>query len=123
MLLVKNYLDKSSIHGMWVFAWDYIPKWTIVWKYIKDFDAIIPANKLSSFPEIAQKWIEHYWYLENGNYILCMDDAKFFNHSKNYNVDDKWWSETTIANRNIKKWEEILCNYESFDEIAMKKLG
>lgn len=123
MLLVKNYLDKSPIHGMWVFAWEDIPKWAIVWKYVKDFDAIIPANKLLYFPEIAQKWIEHYWYLENGNYILCMDDAKFFNHSENNNVDDKWGSETTIANKDIMKWEEILCNYESYDEIAIKKLG
>lgn len=123
MLLVKTYLDKSPVHGMGVFADEDISQWTVVRKYVKDFDAIILASQLKFFPEIAQKWIEHYWYLEDWKYILCMDDAKFFNHSEDNNVDDKWWSETTIANRDIKKWEEILCNYESFDEIAMKKLG
>ena len=38
MLLVKTYLEKSAIHGLGVFAGEFIAKGTKIWRFVEDFD-------------------------------------------------------------------------------------
>ena len=122
MLTVKTFLKKSSIHGLGLFAGEDIPKGRIVWKFVKGFDIVVKQGYINKLPRHTQEWVHKYGYLDNkkGGYVICLDDARFFNHSNNPNTLDS--SNLTIANRRIKKGEELTCNYFEFDQDASAKI-
>lgn len=115
MLLVKTYLDKSKIHGIGLFADELIKKGTLIWKFVPGFDFVLNKKQLKTFPKVAKRWILKYGYFDKDEklYYICVDDARFFNHSENSNTEDKDLG--TVAARNINKGEEITCNYYDFD--------
>ena len=47
MLLVKTYLDKSSIHGLGVFASQVIRKGTKVWRFVDGFDRVYSPTQFA----------------------------------------------------------------------------
>lgn len=119
MLLVRTHLDRSEIHGMGLFADELIPEGTLIWKFMDGFDAIIPADQVKSLPEVVREYIDRYGYLkpEGGGFVLCGDDARFFNHS-DYPNTISLSQEITVALRDINKGEELTCNYYEFDATA-----
>ena len=56
---------------------------------------------------------------EEGGYVLCSDDARFFNHSTNANC--KSGIGKTHAIIDIKIGEEITDNYMEWDELFKLK--
>ena len=50
---------------------------------------------------------------ETEKYILCGDDARFFNHADDPNCDDSK-RDTTLALRDIPEGEELTVNYRTF---------
>lgn len=53
-----------------------------------------------------------------GLYVLCGDDARFFNHSEDPNCFDFYSDEEqdlTAARRDIRTGEELTCDYALFD--------
>ena len=53
----------------------------------------------------------------SGLYVLCGDDARFFNHSADPNcldLDDGAGG-ITVAHRDIQRGEELTCDYALFD--------
>ncbi|MBI2056829.1 SET domain-containing protein [Candidatus Pacearchaeota archaeon] len=123
MLLVKTYLDKSKIQGIGLFADEFIPKGTLIWKFAPGFDFVLTKKDLDKLPEIAKVWVLHFGYYDanEGGYVICVDDARFFNHSENPNTDNppEGW---TVANKDIHKGEELTHNYFDFDPEAKLKL-
>ena len=119
MLLVKTYLDKSKLDGIGLFADEFIPRGTLIWKFVSRFDFTLKKKNLDKLPEIAREWVLHYGYynLDEEEYVICVDDARFFNHSETSNTDNTTES-GTIAIRDINKREEITCNYFEFDADA-----
>ncbi len=128
MLLVKTYLDKSKIQGIGLFADEFIPKGTLVWKFVPGFDFALKNEELNKLPKIAKSWIMHFGYYdeEDGGWVICVDDSRFFNHSDNPNCreekDSKYFQGRTIAIKDIKQGEEITCDYFEFDGNAKLKL-
>lgn len=53
------------------------------------------------------------------NYVLCADDARFFNHSNEANthcvVDPEDEDTANVASRDIQKGEELTVDYREFD--------
>lgn len=123
MLLVKTFLDKSKIQGIGLFADEFIPKGTLIWKFVPGFDFALKKEELNKLPKIAKSWVLHYgYYNENeGGHIICVDNGRFMNHSKNSNTSDTDIA-GTIAIKDISKGEEITCNYFEFDGNAKLKL-
>lgn len=120
MLLVKTKLKKSSIHGLGVFADQNIKKGAAIWEYNPIIDKEITKREFNSLPKLAKKYMIKYAYLdENNKWILCGDDGRFFNHSKNPNCNDE--TDKTVAARNIKKGEELTSNYYTFDVYSKKE--
>lgn len=121
MLLVKTTIGPSAIHGLGIFADQFIPKGTIIWKFQSDFDQSIDPKKVELLSEPSKKQFLTYAYLniKTQRYTLCFDDARFFNHSEQPNtLDDALTSDKegqTIASKDIHKGEEITCNYKDFD--------
>jgi len=115
MLTVKTYIDKSAVHGIGLFAAEFIPKDTLIWELNRELDIIISQEEYEKLPPLAKEHFDWFaYYSENrGGWILCFDNAKFVNHSKTpntYGVGD------TIALRDIQIGEEITENYYVFNE-------
>lgn len=129
MLLVKTKIGKSGIHGIGLFADQFIPKGSIVWKFQPGFDLKISENCLDKLSEFSREQFLNYAYLnkKTGNYVLCFDDARFYNHSKNpncvsYYPDLEDEEGIDIAVIDINKGDEITCDYEEFDFNFLQKI-
>lgn len=121
MLLVKAKLLPSGIHGIGLFADEYISKDTIIWKYSPDLDRVFTEAELNSKNELDKKFLETYCFKYYGKYYLCVDDARFMNHSAKPNCTDIGVDEvkdndlgSTIALVDIKAGEELTCDYTLF---------
>lgn len=108
MNIVKTYIDKSSIQGIGLFAAEFIPKGTKIWK-LGPLDITYTSeewNKLIlELPIPAVHYLKRYSYQEGDIYILCGDDGKYVNHSYDPNTN----GDTAI--KDIHPGEEITCNY------------
>lgn len=117
MLRLLTKLGPSSIHGIGLFAAEDIGAGTVVWQ--KDLLDM----------EVSMFWmprnLRDYGYLrDDGNWVLCADDARFFNHSETPNCGDlEGPDEVVVALRNISAGEELTCNYWKFDQDASRKLA
>ncbi len=52
MLLVKTKIGQSKIHGIGIFAEQFIPKGTVIWKFMSGFDLKVSKEQLEklSYP-------------------------------------------------------------------------
>ena len=115
MLLVKTYLAPSKIDGLGLFANQDIAKGQPTWELNRDFDRVWTEEQWHSLPEALRGEIEKWVYISvaTNEYILCSDNARFYNHSDNPNVgEDENYVERAL--RDIAKGEEILTDYSSF---------
>jgi len=121
MLQVQTYLDKSPINGIGLYAKNDIPKGTIIWKFTNGLDRPYTTRSLIGMDELEKAFLEKYCFRYHGKLYLCVDDARFMNHSEYPNCndvgDDKIKGSDigyTMANRNIKAGEELTCDYRGF---------
>lgn len=123
MLLVKTKIGPSAIHGIGLFADEFIPKGTVLWRFMPGFDLKIPASELKRlFPPAREQFINYsYSYMTAGTryYVLCFDDARFLNHANSPNTIDidnpKDEEGIEFAARDIHIGEELTCDYRTFD--------
>ncbi len=122
MLLVKTYIAPSKIEGIGLFAGEDIKKGTLTWKYEPNFDYALSPGQVEKMPDLTKNFIKRYGTLsvESGLYIMCGDDARFTNHSNRPNLDavkkDGEQEKVAIANRDIKKGEELAIDYRVIDK-------
>lgn len=128
MLLVRTSVRYSPIHGLGCFAEEDIIKGQEVWRFEPNLDSLIAEEKISDFPEAIQEFLLMYCYSEMKSgkkvYVLCGDHARHMNHDKSPNLlEGKSGSESVnVAGRDIKKGEELTCDYTEFDSDASHKL-
>src|SRR3989338_3261498 len=118
MLLVKTRLGLSKIHGIGLFADEFIKKGTLVQRFEPGFDLIISQDELTKLSEAAKSEFLKYAYKnkETGKYILCADNTRFLNHSAEPNLTSKdIHEEIDIAAKDIQQGEELTVNYNEFD--------
>ncbi|MFL6375649.1 MAG: SET domain-containing protein [Pyrinomonadaceae bacterium] len=118
-------MDKSSIDGIGLFADQDIAEGTVIWRFCDEVDIRLSPDALNSLPAPTRAQIEKYSYREkhSGLYVLCGDDARFFNHSTDPNCidiyepapDPRVAHDITIALRDIEWGEELTCDYSLFD--------
>jgi SET domain-containing protein len=113
MLLVKTYVDKSAIHGLGVFAAEFIPKGTKIWRFVEGFDRAYSPKQFARLPKPARDFLKDYGYRVDGEILFTVDNDHYINHSDKPNTYLK--SGYTIASRNIRKGEEITNDYREFD--------
>jgi len=113
MLLVKTYLDRSPIHGLGVFAGEFIRKGTKIWRFVEGFDRCYSPKQFAKLPKPARDYLESYAYRVDGEILFTVDNDHYINHSDDANTF--WRSGYSIATRNIRKDEEITNDYREFD--------
>lgn len=127
--MVKTKIGASGTHGIGLFADEFIPKGTTTWRFMPGLDLIVPHDILLQLSEPARAQFLNYCYVDKftKHFILCFDDERFINHSKNPNIaQSKQGSEiegVEIALRDIQKGDELTCDYEEFDFDAYRKLN
>ena len=130
MLLVKTKIAPSKIHGIGLFADQFISKGTIVWKFVPGFDMKFTQEEIETLPQTAREFLSTYDYVSNrtGYHVLCIDNARFYNHSKTPNTTDIELEGTDeeggdVAVRDIQVGEEITYDYEMGDADFQQKLN
>ncbi len=123
MLLVKTIVKKSKIHGLGLFADEFIPKGTKVWQFTPGFDQKFTREQVLNFPDLVQIFLYKYTHhsRKSSQYILCSDYGNFFNHSDDPNClsgyEDGQEEVVTYATKDIQLGEEMTDNYSSFEEV------
>jgi uncharacterized protein len=122
MLLIPVRLDRSTIHGLGVFAVDLVREGTLIWRFTPGFDLDLDPRVLDEQPPHFRQVMLHYGYIDRrlSRFILCCDNYRFVNHSDAPNVRtdlslDRYGSD--FASRDIQAGEEITVNY-SLIEVA-----
>jgi len=100
--------------GCGLFTLEFIPKDSIVWKFIEDVDVKISINKVKQMSISQQEFFEKYGWIKGDYYYSSCDLTSFINHSYSPNLDNT--QEVTIALKDIKEGEELFTNYEEFDD-------
>jgi SET domain-containing protein len=113
MLLVKTYLDKSKVHGLGVFAGQFIRKGAKIWRFVYGFDRFYTRKRLAKLPKQARDYINLHGYQWKNEILLSMDYDTFMNHSEYPNTD--FHNGYVIARSSIRKGEEITNDYRAFE--------
>jgi uncharacterized protein len=113
MLLVKTYLDKSPIHGIGVFAGEFIRKGTKIWRFVEGFDQFYSRKRFARLPKPARDYIGQHGYRVDGEILFTADNDHHMNHADRPNTYLR--NGYAIARRNIRKGEEITNDYREFD--------
>lgn len=128
MLLVKTKILQSKLHGLGLFADQFIPKGTEVCRFTPGFDQKFTAEQILAFPKLLQIYFYHSSWLSSKShlYILPSDGCRFTNHSNDPNTLSEY-SETeeeavSKAIRDINPGEEIIEDYASFEDFTTNNL-
>ena len=122
MMCVKSKVLPSSIEGLGLFADEFIPKGTVVWRFTLGFDEKFTAEQVVAFPELIRDHLTRYAYLSKKTnlYILAVDNGKYANHSKTPNTNSSYSDDeeevVTRAIVDIQKGEELTDDYDLFEE-------
>ena len=116
MLLVPVTVDRSSIHGMGIFASQLIRGNTRIWQFTPGFDLDLDPSALEQQPNHFRATMLHYGYIDHrrNRFILCCDDYRFINHSNapNVRVDPTQdFYGVDFAARDIEAGEELTVDY------------
>lgn len=121
----------SPIQGLGLFAKEFIPKGTIWWaasepgdvllvhreQYSK-LDGSVESSLISSFKHAIL--IYSYYVRRYDALVLCLDNARFVNHSFTPNsgagIGPNFHPLSSIALRDIEPGEEILEDYTAYDQ-------
>ena len=126
MLLVKTKIGTSEIHGIGLFADEFIPKHTPTWEFTPGFDVILGEEEVSKLPPLARQAFLYYCYkdLDLNKYILPSDNGRFMNHSDDpttgYILSISEWD---IALRDIQHGEELTYNCKELDGDWERKMS
>ncbi|MBI2055521.1 MAG: SET domain-containing protein [Candidatus Sungbacteria bacterium] len=125
MLLVKTKIGPSKIHGIGLFADQFIPQGMPVWEFTEGFDMEYTAEDLERLSEPARAQFLHYCYIDpdTRRYVLCADDARFSNHSETPTTINPDPADPDIASRDIQPGEELTYDYRTGDMDYTRKLG
>jgi uncharacterized protein len=116
MLLIRAKVKKSKVHGVGLFAAQFVSKGTKTWKLKPKIDMVIKTSEYKNLPKTFRKNIDHHIYQckFTKKWIFCTDDARFMNHSTKPNIKTVRGM-YDVSLRDIKKGEELTEDYDRFE--------
>lgn len=128
--MIKTRVGPSEIAGLGLFADQDIPKGAVTWQFMAGYDLLLTQAEIEALPEPARSnLLDHTYHdAKSGLYVLCADNARFMNHADEPNtagVHEKGAIEGyDVATRDIKRGEELTCDYRVFDaDVGIKLSG
>lgn len=114
---VKNATNPEM--GLGLFALEFIPKGSVVWKFVEGVDVRLPLDRLKEMNGAQLNFLEKYGWVETfegKEYFCCNADlTSFINHSDTPNLYTDPGIDHTLAAQDIHVGEEIFINYSKFD--------
>ena len=99
------------MHGIGLFAAQFIPQGTVTWEYHSEFDTSYDEADIARMSPPAREQFLQYAYFDNeqGRYVLCFDSQRFINHSSDApNIIST--PRRDVGARDIQEGEELLCD-------------
>ena len=114
MMTVKNYVAPSGIHGVGVFAGEDIREGTCIYEFIDGIDIVMTRDQAAAYGAEFARFMRIFAYVDPGDrtLVISVDNSRFMNHADPPNTD--WDGRFGWAIQNIKKHEEITCDYFTF---------
>lgn len=116
MLTIRTMVAPSAIEGDGLYAAEFIPKGTVVSKWVEGFDKVFPSDYPKSLDSSKKKSFMIYASWDGDSWFLSGDDAIYFNHSNSPNIrvimghgSPATWDR--IAIRDIYPGEELTMDY------------
>jgi uncharacterized protein len=125
--MVKCRIAPSIIHGLGLFAVEYISAGTIIWQFDSRIDTVYSLEDYLDLREDQRMALRHYAYVsDDKSFILCGDHAVFMNHQDNPNTIESYNTSDygeDIAIRDIQIGDELTTNYKLWDHDVDWKLS
>ena len=116
MLLIDTYVAPSVIPeaGLGLYCRSFVPAGTVLWRYADGID--VTRDALPTEP-LWRSFVLKYAYRPIGStsWVLCVDDARFMNHSDTPNTGETA-DGGTYAPFDIPAGAELTCDYRDFAE-------
>ncbi|MDQ3010710.1 MAG: SET domain-containing protein, partial [Acidobacteriota bacterium] len=82
MLLVKTKLGISRVHGIGLFAAQFIPQGTVTWEYHPEFDTAYDEADIARMSSASGEQFMKYAYFDKelNRFVLCCDEMRHINH-------------------------------------------
>ena len=117
MMLIDTYVAPSTIPGAGygLFTRQFISARTLIWRFVPGLDLVLddlPAEPL--FRRFLMKYA--YRELTTRKWVLCIDDARFMNHSSDHANTGETPEGNTAALVDIAPDTELTCDYREFAE-------
>ncbi len=117
MLIIPNYVSRSKIHGLGVFAAEFIPQGARIWEFNPIIDVEIDIEEILNLPVHAgDTALLRSFCTADGKTILSRDNGVFLNHSDHPNTISNDLG--LFAARSIEVGEEITENYRGLPSCA-----
>lgn len=119
MMHIKYRLDKSSKHGIGLFANEDIKKGELIYTASPLLDVNITQTQFDSLLDNEKREVQYWGFFDEQTKLwhVDFDVSKFINHSKEATLtqNPKHTEAYLIATRDIKKGEELTQNYLEFE--------
>jgi SET domain-containing protein len=114
MMLVKNYVAPSRIHGVGVFASERIAEGTRIYEFVEGVDIVMTREQAAAYGAEFARFMRIFAYVDpvDRTMVISVDNSRFMNHADQPNTD--WDEHFGWATRDIEKGEEITCDYFNF---------
>ena len=114
MLLVETYIAESPGMGFGLFSKNPIKEGAVIWEFVDGFDTKVHESGYSLLNDVQKAFVDKYFWKEEDYYYSSCDYSNFQNHS--YSPNSIPLGDKMVAARDVEANEEILVNYQSFDD-------
>ena len=114
MMIVRNYVAPSDIHGVGVFAGEDIKKGTCIYKFVDGVDIVMTREQTFAYSDEFARFMKIFAYVDpaDRSMVISVDNSRFMNHAEHPNT--VWDEQFGWATRDIQSGEEITCDYYTF---------
>lgn len=120
MLIIDTTLKQFPNKGIGLCSVHNLAKGTFVYETNSFFDILVSKKEVDSMERVPKSFIETHcsYSKDRDGYWVCVDNARFLNHSSNANL--KWLDDIKkyITIRDISAGEELTCDYTTIDDYS-----